>query len=136
VTPTAKTAKRHRYSPSVVSTTTRPSSSRRVPVQLHSYRTVTPARSTNATSAASISARDGTSKVRSMKSGASPLTDGSSPTRLLWSYHSYSRDWRLTGASGFVQLISRSKIGNRRNIPPGVSSRESTACPTPSDDSV
>ena len=49
-------------------------------------------------------------------------------SRLLWSYHSYARVPGRTGASGFDHESSRWKIGHQRNIPPGVSSRERTAC--------
>ena len=82
---------------------------------------------TNARNVASISSRAGTSKVRSMKSRISAWCAGSSTSRELWSYHSYSRDPGSTGACGFVQLISRWKTGKRRNIPAGWSSREMTA---------
>ena len=51
--------------------------------------------------------------------GTSAFSSGSSAIRLLWSYHSYSRVPRSTGASGFVQVIRRWKIGKRWNIPPG-----------------
>ena len=78
----------------------------------------------NSASADSISARAGRSSWRSMKSGVNARWPSSSPTRLLWSYHSYSRVPRATGASGFVQLMRRWYTGKRRNIPPGPSSRE------------
>ncbi len=67
-----------------------------------------------------------------MNPGTSPRRAGSSERRLFWSYHSYSRVARSTGASGFDQERSRWKIGYRRNMPPGESSAESTACSMPS----
>ncbi len=46
-----------------------------------------------------------------MSPGTSPRSDGSSERRLFWSYHSYSRLVRSTGASGFDHESSRWKIG-------------------------
>ena len=68
---------------------------------------------------ASISCRDGRSNARSIRPGTSAFSSGSSASRLLWSYHSYSRVVLSTGASGFVQVISRWKIGKCWNMPPG-----------------
>src|SRR5689334_15442929 len=62
-----------------------------------------------------------------MNSGISEPCPGSSPSRELWSYHSYSREPCSTGAWGFVQLIRRWNTGKRRNIPAASSSRERTA---------
>jgi hypothetical protein len=59
------------------------------------------------TSPASISAREGRSKARSISAGTTAFKPGSSASRLLWSYHSYSREVRSTGASGFVHVIRR-----------------------------
>jgi len=42
-----------------------------------------------------------------VSAGTSAFSSGSSASRLLWSYHSYSRVPRSNGASGFVQLIRR-----------------------------
>ena len=69
---------------------------------------------------------------RSMSGGTSPWCWGSSATRLLWSYHSYSRVPGSAGASGFDHESRRWKIGNCRNMPPGASSREMVAQSTPS----
>ncbi len=69
--------------------------------------------------------------ARSMSGGTSPWWRGSSATRLLWSYHSYSRVPGSAGASGFDHESRRWKIGKERNIPPGASSREIVACSIP-----
>ena len=71
VTPIAKTAARARYSPSEVSSTSRPSSSRRVPSQRQPYRTETGTWPAKAASPRSISSRDGTTKARSINEGTS-----------------------------------------------------------------
>ena len=113
-----------------------PSSSRLVDSHVQPYRTSSDARSANAASARSISSREGTSKVRSISSGTHAEQDGSSAIRLLWSYSSYSRVPGSLGASGFVQLIRRSKIGSRLNMPPGPSSADTTAWWTPSRESA
>jgi hypothetical protein len=100
--------------------------------QVVPYLTSSFAFSAKAAIPASISAREGRSYARSIRLGTSAFNSGSSASRLLWSYHSYSRVVRSTGASGFVHVIRRWKIGKRWNMPPGASSRESTACEIPS----
>jgi hypothetical protein len=57
---------------------------------------------------------------------------GSSARRLFQSKRSYARVPRSAGAYGFVQLSSRWKNGQRRNMPPGAGSEEMTAWSTPS----
>src|SRR2546422_320393 len=134
-TPTAKIGKRQRYSPSEVTMTNRsPSaaSSRRVESQRQPYRTATPARAANASRLDCISGRDGKSDVPSMNSVAMPRSSGSSASRLFQSQRSNSRDARSAGAYGLVQDSSRWKNGQRRNMPPGPSSPEMTACSMPS----
>ena len=49
--------------------------------------------------------------ARSMNVGTSAWSSGSSATRLLWSYHSYSRVPGSAGASGFDQERRRWKMG-------------------------
>src|SRR5919107_3123927 len=66
-----------------------------------------------------------------MSFGMRPRASGSSARRLFQSYRSYAGSDRVTGANGFVQDRSRWKNGQRRNIPPGASSAEMTAWPTP-----
>ena len=130
VIPTAITSTRHRYSPSLVPTR-KPSSPRSVDSQRHPYRTFTPAASTNAASPRSISGRDGKYDTPSMRPGTSARCEGSSPRRLFQSCHSYLREPRSAGENGLVHVMSRWNSGNRRNMPPGSSSDEITACSTP-----
>src|SRR5512132_3441349 len=131
VTPSAKTTALALYSPSEVWRVKR-SSSWVVDSHAQPYRTETPACSQKEARPRSISAREGTMKVRSISGTISAWQCASSATRLLWSYHSYSRVQSSAGASGFVQESRRWQIGHLRNIPPGESSWEMTACSTPS----
>src|SRR6266496_6590103 len=113
VIPIANTATRHRYSPSVVSSTNSPvASSRRVRSHVQPYRTRTPPTSANPARPRSISGRLGKYEVPSMSAGITARCAGSSPRSEFQSYRSYSRDPSSTGAYGLVHVMSRwNKIG-------------------------
>jgi len=62
-----------------------------------------------------------------MSDGWSARFSGSSASRLFQSKRSYARVPRSTGAYGLVHDSSRWKNGQRRNMPPGEGSADSTA---------
>ena len=110
----------------------KPSSSWRVDFHVQPYRTETPACLQKAARPRSISARDGTMKVRSISARDQRLA-----MRVVGRRGCCGRTTRTRacsappGASGFVQESRRWQIGHLRNIPPGDSSWEMTACSTP-----
>jgi hypothetical protein len=66
-----------------------------------------------------------------MNSVTSAWSPGSSVTMLFQSKRKYWFEPRSTTQCGRDAVISRWYIGKRRNMPPGPSSRDRSACSTP-----